>query len=214
MATTKVSGEPTESSSGRSDKQTPFESTKRIRGKHVFKKTVPGVPNMVPRQTKFEGRCEDLKGHIYDCSDVRQLDIFARTTKEVAGHVGRTYKYGSDAAVTVEKLALPTLTFPVDPGMNVTEADKYIWKKRVDECLKQESYLCQIMKTLYALVWGQCTDVMRQKIEGTDEFEVLSEDRDGLGLLKTIKNLVYNFQSQKYLPQALSESTRRLYNCV
>jgi hypothetical protein len=70
------------------------------------------------------------------------------------------------------------------------------------------------MKTLYALVWGQCTDIMKQRIEGTDEFETLSEDRDGLGLLKTIKNLVYNFQSQKYLPQALHESARRFYNCI
>ena len=71
-------------------------------------KPVPGVPNMVPGQAKFEGRCEDLKGHIYDCSDVRQSDIFAKTTKEIAGYVGRTYKYGSDAGIAVERLTLPT----------------------------------------------------------------------------------------------------------
>ena len=214
MATTKVSVEPTESSSGRSDKQTPFEMTKRSRGKHGFKKTVPGVPNMVPRQTKFEGRCEDLKGHIYDCSDVRQSDIFAKTTKEVAGYVGRTYKYGSDVAVAVEKLAQPIIKIPEDLAKNASETEKYVWKKEVDEYVKQKSYLKQNMKTLYALVWGQCTDIMKQRIEGTTEFETLSNERDGLGLLKTIKNMVFNFQSQKYLPQALSESVRRLHNCV
>ena len=26
---------------------------------------------VVPRQPKFEGRCEELKGHIYDFSDAR-----------------------------------------------------------------------------------------------------------------------------------------------
>ena len=71
---------------------------------------------MVPRQPKFEGRCEELKGHIYDCSDARQSDIFAKTTKEIAVYVGRTYKYGSDAGLAVEKLVLPTIMLPEDPA--------------------------------------------------------------------------------------------------
>ena len=214
MATTKASGEPTESSTGLSNKQTPVESTKKPWSKRGFQKPTPRMTNTAPRQGKFEGKCDGLKDYIYDCSDMRQSDIYAKTTKEIAGYVGRTYKYGSDTAVAIENLSLPVLSFPAEPALNATESEKYVWRKRVDECLKQESYLIQNMKTLYALVWGQCTDVMIQKIEGTTEFETLCNDRDGLGLLKTIKNLVYNFQSQKYLPQALSESVRRLHNCV
>eukprot|EP00978_Attheya_sp_CCMP212_P026558 scaffold87567_cov43-Attheya_sp.AAC.2 len=52
---------------------------------------------VVPRQPKFEGHCKEIKSHTYDCSDARQLDIFAKTTKEVAGYVGREYRYGADA---------------------------------------------------------------------------------------------------------------------
>ena len=47
---------------------------------------------MTPRQPKFEGKCDDLKGHVYDCSDSRQADQFARTTKVIAEYVGRTYR--------------------------------------------------------------------------------------------------------------------------
>jgi hypothetical protein len=36
-----------------------------------------------PRAPKFEGKCADLKGHIYDCSDVRQSDQYTKTTKEI-----------------------------------------------------------------------------------------------------------------------------------
>ena len=169
---------------------------------------------MVPRQLKFEGRCEEIKSHIYDCSDARQSDIFAKTTKEIAGYVGRTYKYGSDAGLAVERLTLRTLTMPTDPIASASDTEKYVWKKEVDEYVKQKSYLNQNMKTLYALVWGQCTDVMKQKIESTHDFGTLSANRDGLGLLMTIKDLVYNFQSQKYLPRALHESVRRFYTCV
>jgi hypothetical protein len=54
---------------------------------------------------------------------------------------------------------------------------------------------------------------MRQRVEGTKEFKDLSMNGDGLGLLKIIKDLVYNFQSQKYQPQAMHESARRFYLC-
>jgi hypothetical protein len=46
---------------------------------------------------KFEGKTEDLKGHIYDCADARQSDQFTKTTKEIAEYLGRTaYKHGGD----------------------------------------------------------------------------------------------------------------------
>ena len=48
------------------------------------------------KQPKFEGKCEELKGHIYDCSDARQADVFVKTTREVGEFMGRTFKYGND----------------------------------------------------------------------------------------------------------------------
>ena len=84
----------------------------------------------------------------------------------------------------------------------------------MDEYVKQKSYLNQNMKMMYALVWGQCTDVMKWRLESAHDYETLSANRDSLGLLLAIKDLVYNFQSQKYLPQALHESVRRLYTCI
>ena len=69
---------------------------------------------MIPRQPKFEGKCDDLKGHIYDCSDVRQSDIFMKTTKETGEFVGGTYKYGGDIRLVVENLELPVMAEPSD----------------------------------------------------------------------------------------------------
>ena len=50
----------------------------------------PGKGNRNARQTsvapriRFEGQCDELKGNIYDCSDIRRSDMFARTTKEIS----------------------------------------------------------------------------------------------------------------------------------
>jgi hypothetical protein len=145
---------------------------------------------------------------VYDCSDARQSEIFVKTTKEIAEYVGSNFKYGSDARLAIENLSLPTLVKPADPTTNATKTQIRIWEKKVDEFVKPESYLTENMKTVYSLVWGQCTDVMRQKVEATDGYKALLSNGDGPGLLKSIKDLVYNFQSQKYLPQALHELMR------
>jgi hypothetical protein len=44
----------------------------------------------------FQGRCEDLKGHIFDCVDGRQADQYAVTMKEIAAYTRTKYTYGAD----------------------------------------------------------------------------------------------------------------------
>lgn len=168
----------------------------------------------VPRAPKFDGKCADLKGHIYDCSDVRQSDQYTKTTKEIAEYVGRTFTYGGDARLAVETLKLPIMTIPVDPPENANRTETRIWEKTVDEHVKQSSKLRENMKTLYSLIWGQCTDIMRQKVEAHETFAGVSSTGDGLGLLRLIKGVAFQFQSQKYLPHALHEALKRYYNCA
>ena len=72
----------------------------------------------MPRQPKFEGKCDGLRGHIYDCLDTRQSDQFTKTTKEIAEYVGRTYKDGGDVRIAVENLERPVFAEP-----------SYRWKK-------------------------------------------------------------------------------------
>ena len=167
----------------------------------------------MPRTPKFEGKCADLKGHIYDCSDVSQSDQYTKTTREIAEYVGRTFTYGGDARLSVETLVLPTFNPPDDPDANATRTEIRIWEKTVDEYVKQTTKAKENMKTLYSLVWGQCTDIMRQKVEASDLFSGVAIDGDGLGLLKIIKGVAFQFQSQKYLPHALHEALKRYYNC-
>ena len=65
------------------------------------------------------------------------------------------------------------------------------------EQMKKAKQMEEHNKTLFAIVWGQCTDALRQKIEALDNYENMSRDSDGIELLKTIRNTVYNFQSQR-----------------
>jgi hypothetical protein len=53
--------------------------------------------------------------------------------------------------------------------------------------------------------------VVLAKLEARDTYNKMSEEADSMKLLKEIRALVYNFQSQKYAPQALHEGKRRFY---
>ena len=179
-------------------------------GTHPKKENPAGFKKAaIPK--KFEGGCDDLKGNIYDCSDSKQADLFIKTTKVIAEYVGRTYKYGGDVMHAIEKLEVPVFTQPVEPIATATKTELRIWEKEVDEYMYRKTRLRENIKSLYALVWGQCSDIMRQKVEGMDTYSSIMNDHDGLRLLTCIKEIVYQFQSSKYTMHAVHEATRRLY---
>jgi hypothetical protein len=67
------------------------------------------------------------------------------------------------------------------------------------------------MKSAYTLIWGQYTDKMWQRVEATSNFDAMGKNGNVITLFKTIKSITYNFRSQNYLPQAIQDSMRHLY---
>ena len=95
-----------------------------------------------------------------------------------------------------------------------TKASAFVikkWEKKLDLLMKQEEKLEQNIHTLYSLIWGQCTDAMHMKVEALDNYESMSGNSEGIELLKSIKSIAFNFQSQKYLPHALHKALRSFY---
>jgi hypothetical protein len=168
-----------------------------------------------PRAPKFDGKCPELKGHIYDASDARQSDQFIKTTREIGEYVGRTYKYGGDICLAVEKLSCPTILPPEDHADDAGKTEIRIsWEKTVDEHVQRLAQLNSNIQILYSLVWGQCSNIVRQKVEATKDFKDIANSGDGLKLLNTLKGISFHFQSQKYLAHAIDKALKRYYNCA
>ena len=74
-----------------------------------------------------------------------------------------------------------------------------------------KGYLTENLRTLYSLVWGQCTDAICQKVEAAPEFKEYHRTFDSLGLLRVIRDVTYHFQSMKALGQSLHEAERRFF---
>jgi hypothetical protein len=129
----------------------------------------------------------------------------------VAKYVGQTYNYGTDVKIAVETFTLLTLKLPNDPPTGASESQKRVWTKRIDKYVQREITLKENMKTLYTLIWGQCTDAMRARLEAKISYAAMYAGYDSLELMKSPKASVYNFQGLKYPHQTLHKLKRRFY---
>ena len=127
---------------------------------------------LISRQPKFEGHSNapDLKGHIYDCANSWQADLFIWTTNAIVEHVRCKHQYRGDVQLAIWMLELSTVSLPPDPKPTATQAQQQIWEKKMDDFACQETWLEKNLLYLYSLVWGQCTELMQQKLLGMKEF--------------------------------------------
>ena len=161
--------------------------------------------------SKVKGKCEDLKGHVFDCTSRTQTDQFVTTCREIAEYVGRTYKYGGDIKITLEKLEAYVIPRPERPVDIDDEIEKLIFTKEVDEYVKRKAFLRENMKTAYSLIWGQCSDFLKQKLKSTDDYETFNGEQDPVGLLKAIKTINFKFEDHRYFHHSIYEAHRNFY---
>ena len=107
---------------------------------------------------------------------------------------------------------MPTLPLPIEPNPAfATATDRKIWELEISKYVKRKVTLESNLKKVYGLIWGQCAETMRSKIEALSTYHRISRACDSLELLKAIKDICFNFQDQQYKPHALHMAKRRFY---
>ena len=111
-------------------------STQRRRGQGACH----GQPQDQSRTVKFDGRCEELTGHIYDYVNP-PADQYTKTTREICEYIGHTYTYGEDTKIALKTLMRPTLAMPQDPAENATQTAIKIWEEQIKQYMQREDTL-------------------------------------------------------------------------
>ena len=169
------------------------------------------ITSTISRQW-FEGATEELKGEIFDLVRSRSADLFIKTKKAVANYVGQTYQHSGDIRRAIETLTLPTIPMPIAPvadPMPVLLA--VIFSEQVKEYVKQTSRLQENIKRLWALVWGQCLDTIRTRLQALETYDNMHTASNGLQLLIAIKDLMFNVQEQKYVPLSIHLAKQQFF---
>lgn len=180
-----------------------------------------GGPRPSNAATNFTGRIDALKGHVYDIKDSgASASLFDTTTEEISEYIGRlpNLKLANNVKIALELLQEVPPERPVKPvadsngHIDSDEEDDYKEEKKL--YAKEKRELLGSMKTAYSIIYGQCSDGIRAKLQALPNHEELMKKGDPIGLLKNIKSIMTDFQASKYPPLAIFEAKRRLYRYV
>jgi hypothetical protein len=162
----------------------------------------------IPKE-KFEGRSDDLKGFTYDVASSKGGVAYMRTTEEIARYVGEKYTtIGSFIRKAILTLNVPAPARPVAPVATgtppvVDSVDQEIFKEKIRMYVKIEASIETTMKSLYDLLWGQCSETIRSRLRGHDDYTAYSVNADSMALLKAIRAEMTGFRDKQYLSHAL-----------
>ena len=67
------------------------------------------------------------------------------------------------------------------------------------------------MKSLYDLVWGQCSETMRSRPRSIHGYEKITSDADSISLLKAIRAEMAGFKEKQYLVHLIHNLIRDFY---
>ena len=146
-----------------------------------------------------------------DCNDYKQAEKYVSAIKSIAEYVGAEYKYDGDIHSTLEnevRTTIPQLVTPAADPMPLLESS--ILDKEIDIYMKRRSTLDENVQNSYSLVLGQCTDLLKNKLKQSKEWNVASTTYDVMVLIRIIRTITFKFDEQKYLQLALHQAKANL----
>ena len=147
---------------------------------------------------KKKGACEELGYHTFDCSSQKNIKTCKETMKAITIYVGSGKEYGKESSnikYVIEHLKDPTISEPTELS-NADAKDKtkwFIYTEEYKRYLDRKENLEFGKRKLYSLICGQCTQMMKNKLQATTNYKTMSANEDPIILLKSIKGVTHNF---------------------
>ena len=139
---------------------------------------------------------EALKGHNFTYEEVGQQHKFKRTVEELAEYCG--VNYGPEMRTLVRDGKETEFEDPKDPGKDATPGAIAVYKEEWKEVREDRKRYIRQKGSVFAVVWGQCTNRMKDAVKGTKEYKTCEEEHDVVGLLEIIKKFSYGLDDEQY----------------
>jgi hypothetical protein len=166
-----------------------------------------GRPNPQPKSSPYTSNVGEIKDNIFDVGTTNNPAKFTKSLKNVETYIQRAYKMPDNIVKAIQKMKKPTFNPPekldnrkcVDSAGSY-DADEYnmakfTWKddwKLVKT--KQQKYQ-ENKANAWALVYNQCSNKMKVKLDGTSGYKQSKKDNDVIALLAMIRGYYYQFNA-------------------
>jgi hypothetical protein len=166
---------------------------------------------MTPR-SNFKGRQEGLEDFVFDLTNpTAAAASYSVTLERIAEHIGSEWTGAGLIKQELMTLELQEYEKPTAPDPNASEIDKQISQVEVSEYVKDMRKLKAHRQRAVALVWGQCSDSIRSKIEGQTGYKEAMKGGDLIRLCKMIQAVMYQFKAHKKMSLSILEGKLRIY---
>ena len=85
---------------------------------------------VVETKKVFDGRCDELEGHIFDCGQPKHANLYNTTMEEIINYIRLNFKEGELVVCTIMMGKEVTIKKPVKP-VNNDETDLEIWRAQI-----------------------------------------------------------------------------------
>jgi Reverse transcriptase (RNA-dependent DNA polymerase) len=156
----------------------------------------------------FAGETAELEGSIFDLvGGSKQALSYTKSIEKLRWYLGIKTKGGAEIAQCIkDDLSEPKYIVPPDLASDATASAKRIHDKLLDKMVDRMDLFEQNRKTLYTLVWGQCAESVRARLEEMDGFDSAEDMMDGMALLRLLRSVMQNYQDKKYGVMAREEA--------
>ena len=175
-------------------------------------------------KNKFLGDEKEMNGHVFRLTTEGGSAMeYHKTIEQLTGYAGKEFKFSMDMQSLIDDLVEPNMTAPVYPDIIKAEdgsdkppntGDVRIWEKKYDLFLKREMMFENNKNKLFSIIWGQCTQSMKDEVTGIKGYLSRRQSRDCIWLIKEIKTAVQRFETTGHAHVAMHRAKQRYYNCT
>lgn len=126
----------------------------------------------------FHGEHEDLKGFVYTYDEAARADQYEKTTKQIGQWVKKELQFSIDIYNSIKRLEEPDKDMwePEDLLEDATAGKRAIFNEKKKEFMLRSRTYDNNRTKVYTVVYGQCSDAMRCKLEAQDEWDEIDEN--------------------------------------
>ena len=124
-----------------------------------------------------------MNGHVFQCYDEQDdRRQYARTLEALTSYIQKTFKYAEDLEpLFAEKMVMPKVVKPITPDPSADEIDKLIYAEEVKEYVKCARTLTGNLMGIHAVIWGQSSKAMRDKLKSMPRYKKIPTPTTALG---------------------------------
>ena len=161
--------------------------------------------------TRFRSSVEGLEDAVYDSGlPNSSQDLFTTTTERLGEYVAKTYEHAGEFRTGLMNLSFPPLKKPPDPGKDPTFAQQQEYKSEYDNWNKAKQRRSHNMQRVFALILGQCSDTIKNRIRSDQQWLVIAQNCDVIRLLTLIRDGLYQNAANLDKTHAMIEADERL----